>query len=71
MCKLMATDNPSTISRPSNEMIRSLYQDVLHTQLYHFHDCAGRAMRDCRVFRTTQDFLQTLYHAATIATNLV
>lgn len=71
MCKLMATDNPSTISRPSNEMIRSLYQEVLQTQLYHFHDCAGRAMRDCRVFRTTQDFLQTLYHAATIATNLV
>jgi len=73
MCKLMGTTrvNPSTIPRPSSQMMDNLYQDVLHTQLYHFHDCAGRAMRDCRVFRTTQHFLQTLYNAATLATNIV
>lgn len=73
MCKLMVTtsEDPSTIPRPSSEMVQGLYQDVLRTQLYHFHDCAGRAMRDCRVFRTTQHFLRTLYNAATLATNLV
>jgi len=73
MCKLMTTtsEDPSTIPRPSNQMVQGLYNEVLATQLYHFQDCSGRAMRDCRVFRTTQHFLQTLYNAATIATNLV
>ena len=73
MCKLMSStsEDPSTIPRPSNQMVQDIYQDVLRTQLYHFQDCAGRAMRDCRVFRTSQHFLQTLYNAASIATNLV
>ena len=50
-----------SIPYPSEEMIQNLYQDVIIVDMYHFHDCAGRASRDCRVFRAAEQFLEIIF----------
>jgi hypothetical protein len=46
---------------PSEKMIETLYEEIFKIDIYHFHDCAGRAMRDCRVFRAAEHFLQIIF----------
>ena len=63
MCKLMSNTNSKddSILYPSEEMIKTLYEDVITVDMYHFHDCAGRASRDCRVFRAAEQFLEVIF----------
>ena len=63
MCKLMSNTNSKddSILYPSEEMIQNLYQEVIEVDMYHFHDCAGRASRDCRVFRAAEQFLEVIF----------
>ena len=63
MCKLMSNTNSKddSILYPSEEMIQKLYQEVIKVDMYHFHDCAGRASRDCRVFRAAEQFLEVIF----------
>ena len=51
----------SGILHPSERMIENLYEEIFKVDIYHFHDCAGRAMRDCRVFRAAENFLQIIF----------
>ena len=63
MCKLMTKRNSEKdgILYPSEKMVETLYDEIFKVDIYHFHDCAGRAMRDCRVFRAAENFLQTIF----------
>ena len=63
MCKLMSNTNAKEelILYPTEEMIQNLYKEVIEVDIYHFQDCSGRASRDCRVFRATEEFLQIIF----------
>ena len=69
MCKLMDTTsgNDLDIPRPSAEMLENIYSRLGSRNIYHYRDCAGRAMRDCRVFNAATSFLQKLFNAVSAA----
>ena len=56
-------ESNSRILRPSRQMLRDIYENVMPTNVYHFYNCSGRQRRDCRVINHATLFLQSLKNA--------
>ena len=55
-----ADPHPLASPYPSDSMLRE-HQAHLDTELYHYHDCSGRMVRDCIVVRHAEKLAQLVF----------